>query len=441
MSLFSSRLRGIAVFVYVLFFLLALNLFFNLNYSWEGLTLIVRIYIYIFSFYLVFTFSSINIDLFEDIYRERFGPPGEQILFLEARVAPLLLIYLVIILFTIIAGVKHPEWPWAQIIEVLNGRYSNLVVYSLFLLFVLKLRKDPFVTIPLFLGMCVVYFYLDMAVDSLAAGRVLVHPMMIVKFIIFFFFLFVEFFARRNPLKLLVTAIIVSMASYLLSIGSYRLIFATAPEHSFRKRESGLQLLSMGFTSPLMELKGDLLRNPNGNYFRAVLTYSREYGIDMDFSDDEWEALLFSGSVEMADLISEQIMNMNVPLRYESLIGFALEKSAHGDPGLQNAANFSKITARHVPGNEDDFRRKIAGSGREFARWGLAVLGDGPDRENIPFLIEYLANTDSSLAEVAYTSLQRITGLDPRSVLNRRMNDPDVMAAFRDYYRQNRRGH
>ncbi len=103
----------------------------------------------------MFTFSSINIDLFENMYRERFGPPGEQILFLEARVAPLLLLYFIIIIFTLIAGVNRPDWPWAPVIEVLNGRYSNLVVYSLFLLFVLKLRRDPFVTIPLFLGMCV----------------------------------------------------------------------------------------------------------------------------------------------------------------------------------------------------------------------------------------------------------------------------------------------
>jgi hypothetical protein len=114
MSLFSSRIKSIAVFVYILLFLLALNLYFNLNFSWEGITLIVRIYIYIFSFYLVFTFSSINIDLFENMYRERFGPPGEQILFLEARVAPLLLLYCIVIVFTLIAGVNRPEWPWLR---------------------------------------------------------------------------------------------------------------------------------------------------------------------------------------------------------------------------------------------------------------------------------------------------------------------------------------
>lgn len=439
MSLFSSRIRSIAVFVYILLFLLVLNLYFNLNFSWEGITLIVRIYIYIFSFYLVFTFSSINIDLFESMYRERFGTPGEQILFLEARVAPLLLLYFIVIVFTLIAGVNRPEWPWAPIIEVLNGRYSNLVVYSLFLLFILKLRKDPFVTIPLFLGMCVVYFYLDMAVDSLATGGMLVHLMMIVKFIIFFFFLFVEFFARRNPLKLLVTAVVVSMAAYLLSLGSYRLIFSTAPDHSFRKRESGLQLLRMGFTSPLLELKGDVMRNPDKDFFRTVLSYAREYRVDLDFTDEEWESLLFSGSAEMADLISEHIMNRNIPLSYARLVGFALENSTRGEPGLQNATSFSKIAARYVPGNESDFKRKIADSGKEFARWGLAVLGEVAHPEDVPFLVEYLASTDSALAEVAYTSLQKITGLDPRGALNRRLNDPEVMAAFRDYYLQNRR--
>lgn len=439
MSLFSSRIRSIAVFIYILLFLLVLNLYFNLNFSWEGITLIVRIYIYIFSFYLVFTFSSVNIDLFENIYRKRFGPSGEQILFLEARVAPLLLIYLIIIVFTLIAGINRPEWPWVQVIEVLNGRYSNLVVYSLFLLFILKLRKDPFVTIPLFLGMCVVYFYLDMAVDSLATGGVLVHLMMIAKFIIFFFFLFVEFFARRNPFKLLVTAIVVSMAAYLLSLGSYWIIHSAAPEHSYRKRESGLQLLRMGFTSPLSELKSDVMRNPDKDFFRTVLSYAREYRMDLDFTDEEWENLLFSDSVDMADLISEHIVHRNIPLSYERVVGFALEKSMRAESGLQNATSFGKIAARYVPGNRSDFRQKIAGSGKEFARWGLTVLGEVANPEDVPFLVEFLASTDSALAEVAYTSLRKITGLDPRGALNRRINDPEVMAAFRDYYLQNRR--
>ncbi|RPI95672.1 MAG: hypothetical protein EHM32_05210, partial [Spirochaetales bacterium] len=327
MSLLSTRLRNIAVFIYVLLFLLALNLYFNMNYSWEGITLIVRIYIYIFSFYLVFTFSSINIDLFENMYRERFGPPGEQILFLEARVVPLLIIYLVIIVFTLIAGVHRPEWPWAPRNRGAKRALFNLVVYSLFLLFVLKLRRDPFVTIPLFLGMCVVYFYLDMAVDSLAMGGAIFHILMIGKFIIFFFFLFVEFFARRNPLKLLATAVVISVAAYLLSLAAYRIIFVTSQDLSYQKRESGLQLLRLGFTSPLADLKKQVVQNPDQEFFRTLLLFAREYRVDMDFSEEEWESLLFSGSAGMADLISEHVMNRNLQLSYERLLAFALEKS------------------------------------------------------------------------------------------------------------------
>ncbi|MCU0844136.1 MAG: hypothetical protein MUC76_04340 [Spirochaetes bacterium] len=439
MSLLSTRLRNIAVFIYVLLFLLALNLYFNMNYSWEGITLIVRIYIYIFSFYLVFTFSSINIDLFENMYRERFGPSGEQILFLEARVVPLLIIYLVIIVFTLIAGVHRPEWPWAPVIEVLNGRYSNLVVYSLFLLFVLKLRRDPFVTIPLFLGMCVIYFYLDMAVDSFAMGGAIFHILMIGKFIIFFFFLFVEFFARRNPLKLLATAVVISVAAYLLSLAAYRIIFVTSQDLSYQKRESGLQLLRLGFTSPLADLKKQVMQNPDQEFFRTLLLFAREYRVDMDFSEEEWESLLFSGSAGMADLISEHVMNRNLQLSYDRLLAFALEKSGRDESGLQNATSFSRFAARYIRGNETDFKLKIRNSGKDFARWGLAALGEIPGVENVPFLVEYLANTDSALAEIAYTSLQKITRLDPRGNLNRRINDPEVMAAFKVYYLQNRK--
>jgi hypothetical protein len=260
---------------------------------------------------------------------------------------------------------------------------------------------------------------------------------MLGKFVIFLFFLFVEFFARRNPLKLFATAVVVSMAAYLLSLGAYRLIFATSPALSYQKRESGLELLRLGFTSPLADLKKQVMQNPDEEFFRTILLFAREYRVDMEFSEEEWEGLLFSGSVEMADLISERVLNRNLRLSYERLVAFALEKSGHSDSGLQNAASFTRIVARYIPGNETDFKLKIRNSGREFSRWGLLVLGELADVQNVPFLVEYLASTDSALAEIAYTSLQKITGLDPRSSLNRRINDPEVMTAFAEYHLQN----
>jgi len=440
MTLLFSRLRQVLIFIYILAAMLVLTLFFNMYNQWEGISLIVRIYIFVFSFYLILSFSSAGLDTHEKSYQQRFGKWAEEVLFFEVRVLPFLLIYVIIFFFALADGVRGPQWPWNVYMDLLGGKYINLVVYSLFLLFVLKLKKDPFFSIPLFLLLCVLYFYLDLLVDSVVSGGPAVQLMLLLKFIIFFFFLFVEFFVRRRLYKLFGTAVVVSLLVYVSYIGAFRVVFAASEAHSYQKRVSGLQLLKMGFTSPFGQLTDELKKTSDPELLKSLLGYARRYGLSMGLADGEWEKLMFSGGIETADAVAEYILNKNVKISYGALFSYIENVSTDPAVRLQNWGSLIQMAARVVKGNERDFTARLQDDNKAFAQWCIAVAGELNSSRYIPALLGYLTSLDANLSETAYRSLSRITGLDPRERLNRRLNDPEVMLAFKEFYLGRRTG-
>jgi hypothetical protein len=121
----------------------------------------VRIYLFIISFLLIFNIASDDISSLKKEYSRQNPVHGRWLLFLEARVIPFLFIYLLTVVFTLIDYLSKPSWPLNPLLSLLNGRYSNQVIYCLILLFVLKIRHRPLVSLPLFFVFCSVYFLLD----------------------------------------------------------------------------------------------------------------------------------------------------------------------------------------------------------------------------------------------------------------------------------------
>lgn len=440
MTNLAERFRRISAFIYILVFLLVFYFFFNLHYQWYGISLIVRIYIYVFCFYLVFIFSSMDIDHHEREYEQRYGKHGERILFLKARVLPFLVIYAIITAFALIDGMGRPDWPWNPFLKMLNGTFSNLIIYSLFLLFVLKLRKDPMVTIPIFLLLCVSYFFLDTLLQSTIQRGLSVHLSRFLKFLIFFYLLFIEFFVRRSLVKMLATAFAVSMTSYVLYTASYFLIFEYSPDMSYQRREAGTHLLRLGFASPFDDLKRVLLRSPEPALFGMLLFSAHERGVELSFEGDEWERLLFSGSMEMSEFVSAYLVNKRVEIPFERFVSYAREKSTGADAGLMNAVGFMRLAARSLPGRERDMEGLMRSSDGRFVQWCIAVLGEYGNVESIPLLLEYLTDIDPNLAEASYGALTKITGEDPRGKLGKRINDADVVVFFKEYFLRHRKG-
>ncbi len=435
-----DRFRRISVFIYILAFLLIFYFFFNLHYQWYGISLIVRIYIYVFCFYLVFIFSSMDIDRHEREYERKYGKHGERILFLKARVLPFLIIYVIITVFALIEGIGRANWPYNPLLKILNGTFSNLIIYSLFLLFVLKLKKDPLVAIPVFLLLCVSYFFLDTLIQSSIQRGVAIHLSRFLKFLIFFYLLFIEFFVRRSLLKMFITAAVVSLTGYVLYTASFFMVFELSPDMSFQRREAGIHLLRLGFSAPFGDLKRVLLKSPEPALFGVLIFSANERGVELSFADAEWERLLFSGSMETSEFVAAYLINRQTEIPFERIASYAKSKSSGAEAGLMNATNFMRLAAKRLPGSEEDIEGLMRSSDGRFVRWCIAVLGEYRNAEFIPLLLEYLTDVDPNLAEAAYEALSKITGADPKEKLGKRINDAEVIVFFKEYFLLHRKG-
>ncbi len=439
MSILIEQIRKISTFVYILIFLLIFNLFFNLNYKWDGISFIVRSYLFVFSFYLIFNCADIKINSLKESYIERFGKKGELLLFLEARVLPFLFIYLITIIFTLIDYIQVSHWPDKPLLALLDGRYSNTLIYSLFLLLILKIKRGPNITIPLFLIVSVLYFFIDKFMYSFSGSGLIISLFKISKFILFIFFLLYEFFyySWKRLVLIVLSSIGLGFVLYFLIFSIFVGVFRHSRGTSYHKQRAGMLLLKLGFSFPLNELKDSVLETYDVRLFKKLLKYSIRYDLSLEYDDHEWEKLLFSRSLKMTDMISGYILYKNIDLSYERIIDYAERESLRANTELPEASNFIKIASRYIGDHQTDFVARIKRQNKTFKLWGMAVLGEQKKIESIPLLLEYLTDIDSNISEGAYLALRNITGLDPKEEMDKRIIDPQVYIIFRDFYIQN----
>jgi hypothetical protein len=426
-----SKLKEISVFIYTLIFLLIFNLYFNLNYSWYGVSLILRVYIFVFSIYLVFIFTSVDIARVKFDYANKFGKKGNYLLFFEIRVLPFLLIYLITVIFTFIDQIRTPNWPWDPVLSLLNGRYSNNLIYSWLVLIILKLKKKPSITIPLFIGILLIYGALDKVIYSIIENGVAISGIKLLKIIIFLFFLLSEFI--DNITKRIVFSLIACSLIYFSVVSSFSLIFKNYGS-SFQSRESGIYLLKMGYTFPLKKLTNSALNSKHYDLLEKLFTFSNQYNIEINYSKKEWEQFLFSGPVEKADIISGYILNKNFNFTYEKIISYTEQQSKDELSNLENAENFIQLSSQFFTGHEKNFLDRMKKSNKKFKLWGMRILEKNKNIDSMPLLISFITDIDEIIANSAYNTLKTITAMDPVIALDKDRKDPDTIEIFKKYY-------
>jgi len=432
MSLLLIKLREISTFIYIFIFLLLFNLFFNLNFEWYGISLIVKTYLFVFSFYLIFNFASPELDDFKTQYMNKYGKKGKSLFFLQTKVFPFLLIYLSIILFSLIDYLRLPNWPWHIIFSLFKGKHSNLVIYSLFLLLILKLKKEPIITIPLFLAVCTLYFFIDKIIYTTPINGITISTIKITKLFIIFFLFFKE--SIYKIFRSFVYSLILSFFIFFSVVGFFSAVYGFFPENTFQKNKSGLILMRFGLSYPLPELQDLVLKNSDFHLFNKLQSAVKKYNMRIDYRNDEWITLLFSGSTKMADLISANILDKNITLSYEKIIKFAENKSQITYEHLEKASYFIKISSRYIKGNEVDFFPRVRNNNKTFKLWAMTVLAEQKGIKSIPLLLEFLTDIDMSLSQTAYMALMEITGLNPQKKLNIEINDPETIITFKEYF-------
>ena len=439
LSILKDLVRRLIPFLVLLGLLLVFTAYFNMHYDWYGISLVTRAYIFMLSFFIVFNYASIDLEERKEAYPKNFGKSGLLRLFLHSRVVPFLIIFLISVLYTCTEYTGSENWFFNSVAAILDGEYVNIVFYSLLLLVVMKLKKNPGYTVPLFVILSVSFFFLDQVVYESIQGGTGILVMKGAKAILLAYLLLQEFFGRdigmtaKGALSAVFSMLVIFAVAW-----SFHLVYVHSERGGEAKTQAGFTLMRYGMAYPMPYLQEIILEKPSYREFSTLIEYSEYSDAEFTCTASEWKSLLFAENVQMADLVSKYLLHEQVILSYEELVRYAMEKSLSPDEKLEGATNYIRLTARYCDGYEKDLMCRIRSGNEHFTLWGLGVISRHKKLEYIPFLVSYLTHVQSIYENAAYGALVAITGEDPAAQFNYQVNAPDTILFFRDYYMQNR---
>jgi len=439
LSILKDLVRRLIPFLVILGLLLIYTAYFNMHYEWYGISLVTRAYIFMLSFYIIFNYASIDIEERREAYMSAFGKTGAWRLFFHSRILPFIIIFLMTVLYAFTEYTDSKNWLLDSVLALLDGEFVNIIYYSLILLLVLKLKKNPGITVPLFVILSVSFYFLDQLAYESIQGGVGILVLKLLKVMILIYFLLFEFFSGSISYGLKgFIAVVLSGLLVSFSTGMLHLVYVQASRGDQAKIQTGFLLMKYGFAYPMSYLEQEILHAPDYQDFARLLEHAEHADTDFTYSTEEWKSLLFAQNVHMADLVSRYLLHEHVILSYTQLVRYAAEKSESADEKLEAATNFVKLTSRYCDGNEQDLMNRIKRGNEHFTLWGIGVIAQHRKIVYMPFLINYLTHIQSIYENAAYGALASITGKDPAGEFNRQVNDPGTILFFRDYYLQNR---
>ncbi len=435
-EIIKTQLAKISTFIYLLVLLFSVNIIFNLNYQWTGISIIVKVYIFLLSFYIMYNFSVLDIAGLKKEYREFYGKKGSYILFFVTRVFPVLIIYCSVIFFTLIEDINLPHWPATSLIEIIGGRNSNIVFIAIVLLVLLKWKKGPGVTIPLFLGFALLHFILYKSVYRLLPLGIPVTGIKLVEFVLFLFFMIYEFNSEKKKIvRSVLMALMAGLVLYFSFIGVYSLIYWRTDYSSQQRVVVSRMLLKLGYSFPLRGFEETIRKTGKVDLLGELIFYARKYGQEIQFSEKTWKDLFVQSSMSTGENIARYIMKRNIELTYQRVVSYAEIKSVDDGRALVQSRNFIAYASRYR--NQYDDLTARYGNGNDFFKiWVMKVISLPGNVDSVPFLVGELTGSDDLLMREAYTALKRITGLDPAAELKAAQNDSEVAVRFMKAYRQ-----
>ncbi|GAB4218793.1 MAG: hypothetical protein Kow00102_00030 [Spirochaetota bacterium] len=434
MIITSEQLKRMGLFIILLIILLVYNLYSKLYYNWYGIDIIVRSYSFLFSFLCIFNYTQIELKSYETVYRNRFPKFANLIIFLESRVIPFLLIYFISTLHILIDNINNSSWPYTAYIGILDGRYTNIIFYSLILFGVLRYKIKPTIAIPLFIGGSIAFYFVDKLIYSnIIAGPTIVF-IKLLKLTVLTGVLVFEYFHVNIP-QLLVIAIATGGILFSGSIGTYIVLYSTV-KHVPIKKEIQFKLLRYGIPFRINELKQYVLTKRQYKDYQLFIMYSSALDLPVNFADEEWSNLLFSENIQMADEVASVLLKKSITIPFNSIIDYAYTISLKQNEQLQSASHLARLAARFADGNEKTIISMFEKGNISLKIWIMSVMGFHKKIIYLPALLPYCADTNKTLATSAYSTLVQITGKNPSAEFNLPTNDPQVLKAFKDFYFQ-----
>jgi len=440
-SILLGQLKKLSTFLYILIALFCAPILMTVFSQWQGISIIVNVYLYVFSFYLIFIFSSLDIRYLKEVYRGHYGRRGDLLLFLIVRVIPFVIIYFVTALFITIDYYGETFWPLRPIMELMDGRFSNIVFYSLILLVIVKLKKEPRITIPLFLLLSVLYFLIYKLVYTFSPTGLSISLLKYFQISFALFFIFNEFIAQRERIpKIFLLSLAMGAVLYFSLVGIFFSISCFSRINTYPQVKASLVLLKLGYAAPLDRLQVAVIAGRDSQLLSALIYYSERSGRPVRFSLEQWGTLFSSGTGAVNDQIASYLWKNNLCLPCGIVVDFAVRESVHDGNALLNAGNIISYTSKCCA---DDFNLiidQLPKGNDQYRIWFTRVASRSKSIQPIPALIDMLTGVNEKLAGESYAALVGISGIDANGRYKGRYNDIELVALFSRYYRERSAG-
>jgi hypothetical protein len=446
-SIVIEQIKKATTFIYILIFLFIVNIIFNLKFKWDVIPVIVNVYLFVFSFYLIFIFSLIDISPLKEEYRKIYPRFGHTILFIKTRIVPFVIIYVITAIYTLINYLDKDHWPWNPILELLDGRFSNTVFYSLILLIILKFNRRPKFTVYLFVAGAALYFLIYQLVYYFSPSGAVVSGLKFFQITVALVLLIYEFVSdkfsidRKKIMKAIAVGLLIGFSIYSAFVGIHYMIYRFSPFASYPQARSAQILMRLGYSFPLRNFKSIVTETSDPYLLYDLIYFSRAYHRPLTLTSAEWENLILSGSMEVANVIAFYVDSMDIVLSYNQIISYAERRSIDSGESLDNSTYFTRYASRYCEDHIDDLIKRYATGNYYFKIWIIRVTAESKCYAAIPHLIRLLTDIDAGLSQEAYASLTKITGLDPAKSQDGRINSPPVLIAFNEFYQDSHKKH
>lgn len=440
MHIIKEELKKINHFLLLLVLLYAVNLIFNMLYDWGGVSVIVRVYIMVLSCYIVYNFSQLDAGELKEIYTKKYGRMGGVYLFFTHRAFPFLFIYLMTVIFALINYMQSAHWPFDITLKLLDGKYSNTVIYALILFIILRLKIRPGISIPVFIAAAIFYFYTDKLLYNLFEPGPGVSVIKLAKFIFFYFLLIYGYSIKAYKIFYsAIGAIFAGTATFALLVLIFYTAFFISPQGGRIHTNSAETLLKYGFNSVFIPYERSIAANNSVNDISDLIRYSEKTGQEISFAPEKWEKFIILSGKRNAERIFCHIYRKKIMLNFTVLSDYAVRLSSVNPDFLSDSFCFKKYFALYYSENSSGFFSLYLAGNIVLREWLIDVLGYVNDYDSISFLINRLTDPDKKISDKAYESLKKVTRLDPAAAGEKEIHDLDVVDSFREYLDKRRK--
>ncbi len=433
-SVIKSQFKKISTFIFILIFLFIILTIFKLFYSWDGIRIILKFYIYILSFFIIFNFSNLDTQYLKVEFKEVYGKRGKFKLFFAVRLFPLLLIYFISVISTFLIYLDKSNWPTRPFLELLNGRYTHTFVYSLILLIILKLRKNPRIAIPLFVLMSAIYFSIYKLIYIFSPSGNAISFLKLFQILMIQLFLFQEFFFDSLQVyKTIIVSIVNTFIIYFLVVGSFTLIHYKSMTNSYAKEKSALVLLELGYDFPFATIENTVQAQSRIIYFEKYLSYATNYKKKIPFTEQEWQTLLLKNVSKTYTILPGYLLLNKICITPDGMFTFLTKLAKVKKAVIDKESKVIEYAIFVFKKNYRLLYTNYPKADLRLKKMIIDIFGGIKKEKSIPFLVDILTGPNVQLSLKAYKALRNITGLTFRDS-DIHAFDIKAVVTFMQYY-------